>query len=1045
MLRSGETVPFHHRSSSSPDKSTSGRPHNILSDDNNDDDSIRDDAGHVGQEEDSNRDLELHPEYTTTTTTTTTPRSQGKDEISHRLEVVRSALRRFTDDAVRGGITPTTATTTTAIAVESDEGLDRSSLDEATSWNLGLALFGPDPAAVETAVRDGLLQVEQELESLVQEAQLKSKTARSDDNSNSNRVQSSPPPPTTPDQLQIEALFLQSQIRSLKTLGQVRANLDEALFYATTTDPLSLVASSTLSSFPNDALSSSAQQQQQPSLVRAAEFLRRAEECLEEEDRGRVASSSADLADERDSVSILLQEAKIAVQRQRADLIYRTTALWKIELTGAEGGGDGNGSLVVSIAPSDLHAAYDASHILRDSKVHLMVRSLLRHLADHVLRPALPPSSATEGTTTKTPRPPGKSSPHTLRPTKSPFPVAATTAFHRGPWTCEELSGPPRHQGRRFEWTAVHDAKSDQHKDHGNNSGAGGHGDDDCIIAHWKDALNLWRQILEFVADRILLRRSDWLREVGDYLWGPPRATPQSLDLTNLGLEPRRLGDDDAVLREPLFDALRDTCVPHRIPSNELRATIIQRSHQLRTLLEPFAEALVRLGYVGGQTGDDDNNTRGGGDTTVVRLGHAAALAHFAEGLEREYVEKRRGRILQGARETILTTDYHNTVRVGDQPFELPTPKPKEKSTKPSKGAGSGWGSVNLQVQSSRDILRDGLAVFQLPCCNVSSTALESMKLCRAVLDEAVEVAAALTKDEKEVQEVEESTANPPVAEVALSTLPAVLYQSAREVLDLFRAMVPVLYGYEIQNVPRTAAVFHNDCVYLAHHCLTLGLEFRHRLEALHNPKHPSSSSASPGRRASHDSLDLLQRTALFVDMVPLFRDMADKSLGNVLDKHAKELVDVVGRRIPLLGESLRSDEFLVEWSDAEEAVEAGLHHLQRLFQAWKSVLSQEILVRSLWYLADVILTLLLDQITLKARDISAAACPFVGSLFQTAQDGILEMVGGDADPSRVLDRFSAVGRFLNMSLAEVQVALSEGAFRSVTGKSLCCFAWWDS
>ena len=49
------------------------------------------------------------------------------------------------------------------------------------------------------------------------------------------------------------------------------------------------------------------------------------------------------------------------------------------------------------------------------------------------------------------------------------------------------------------------------------------------------------------------------------------------------------------------------------------------------------------------------------------------------------------------------------------------------------------------------------------------------------------------------------------------------LYRTSRELLDLFRAIVPTLHATEVASIPRTAAVLHNDCVYLAHESMLLG------------------------------------------------------------------------------------------------------------------------------------------------------------------------------------------------------------------------------
>ena len=79
--------------------------------------------------------------------------------------------------------------------------------------------------------------------------------------------------------------------------------------------------------------------------------------------------------------------------------------------------------------------------------------------------------------------------------------------------------------------------------------------------------------------------------------------------------------------------------------------------------------------------------------------------------------------------------------------------------------------------------------------------AQEILQLCRKTLDDASNEEAATIID----------------------TLPSSLYRASREVLDLFRAIIPTRHGKEIASLPRIAAVLHNDCVYLAHETSFLG------------------------------------------------------------------------------------------------------------------------------------------------------------------------------------------------------------------------------
>lgn len=76
------------------------------------------------------------------------------------------------------------------------------------------------------------------------------------------------------------------------------------------------------------------------------------------------------------------------------------------------------------------------------------------------------------------------------------------------------------------------------------------------------------------------------------------------------------------------------------------------------------------------------------------------------------------------------------------------------------------------------------------------------------------------------------------------------LYISCRN-LSRGCQVIPVQHANALSGVPRIAAVFQNDCLYIAHHMITLGHEFRQGLPPPAN------------------------ETATMIDTVPLFRELA--------------------------------------------------------------------------------------------------------------------------------------------------------------------------
>mmetsp|Transcript_18362 Transcript_18362/g.39744 ORF Transcript_18362/g.39744 Transcript_18362/m.39744 type:complete len:464 (+) Transcript_18362:2-1393(+) len=387
-------------------------------------------------------------------------------------------------------------------------------------------------------------------------------------------------------------------------------------------------------------------------------------------------------------------------------------------------------------------------------------------------------------------------------------------------------------------------------------------------------------------------------------------------------------------------------------------------------------------------------------DTSMV--GGSAALSPlsvFASNYERRFGEKRRIFILSEGRDILLKGDYHNTTTVGvdvkpdqaDSPLEF-------------------------------DETDDGMSVFALHKCSVSQVASNLMALCRQTMDDAVDPRSCAP-----------SAAN--------AALPPQLYRTARELLDLYRAIVPSAYGSEIASVPRTAAILHNDCVFFAHNCLTLGLEYKEKFPA-NTPR--------------------LRQLCTFVDLVPPFRELAERAMGSMIDRQKAQLYEVVGSRISILGDALRANESVVEWTDAETALTAGTYHLRHISQAaWRPVLSRDIYGRAMGNLVDTIFSLFLDQV-MNAHDISEPASHYVGALFRNTTRTMVELfvdegrsASGSSFTSRpssytdsaalktarsscnYWEKFTAVGEFMYMSLSDITAALGEGTFRSVSGPEL--------
>ena len=624
---------------------------------------------------------------------------------------------------------------------------------------------------------------------------------------------------------------------------------------------------------------------------------------------------------------------------------------------------------------------------------------------------------------------------------------------------------------KSLEWTREN---NDQEEDEDNNTLERKEEEEEDVVAAWKETLEFVQYILVFVADHVLLGRSDLCQLLGQRLLGRPKAqvatgvnnrnkNNQKNNNELLGLTMttsnafQLIGKDDGILMEPLVDLMMDTCLPDFVSPNKKKKKKKQTDEEsvdcgcdlvqelrhvqsrLQTIVLPFLETLQTHGLLHESSSttttatmtnvmqDLATTTTTTTETTNSSNNESCRLYEFVQHFMAHYIHHRHSLLLDEARTLILQEkDFHNTQSVGVDPMTITSEEDRRLGLDP------------------------GLDLFVLHQSCVSETALSLHQLCVACMDEAVDTAVALA-----VQANATTTTGRP--DMALDDLPATLYQTARQVLDLYRAIVPVRYGKEIAQVPRTAAIFYSDCVFLAHHCHSLGLLYRDKF-----PEGTSSSASSNNNSINSD----LRRVCIFVDKVPLFRDMADRCMKEMLDRQSHQIQELVHPRIPLLSKALRSTEIVAEWADAETALNAALYHLQHLAQQWKPVLAQRMFHSTLGYLAHVLFTLFLEPV-LAAPDLSTDACEFVHDLFGKALDRVqtLLQVSSSASQSSTgagaasfssswngnkeeeddgvvamvptWNRFKAVGQFMDMTLNDVEVALSQGVFASVTGQEL--------
>ena len=342
-------------------------------------------------------------------------------------------------------------------------------------------------------------------------------------------------------------------------------------------------------------------------------------------------------------------------------------------------------------------------------------------------------------------------------------------------------------------------------------------------VARFLSCLNFTLQLLQFVHRHVLLRRNDLAKLLGNYLFGTyPIDTSLSSGSAQLGgmlLGYAAQGEEGEVrpLAMELVRCMRSWCIPEGSCVEVWRMIPRIRDVLVREVMA-FEDGLVEMGYMtchqGGVPGKfagasspsglsvlmnedgvvdspmgnnfltvdpgspiDVSSPPADSESNKSNKAIRSSLSEVAHNFIQAYSENRRSQILNRARSILVNTDYHNSVQVGKF-----VPPPAEPGT-------------------IEHLNEDPLNLFAFHRCSISTTAQKTLELVRQTLDEAIQ----------------------PEMAVELDALPPMLYRASREVLDLFRAMVPTLYASEIGSIPRMAAILHNDCVYLAHEASLLG------------------------------------------------------------------------------------------------------------------------------------------------------------------------------------------------------------------------------
>ncbi|XP_025896051.1 centromere/kinetochore protein zw10 homolog [Nothoprocta perdicaria] len=359
------------------------------------------------------------------------------------------------------------------------------------------------------------------------------------------------------------------------------------------------------------------------------------------------------------------------------------------------------------------------------------------------------------------------------------------------------------------------------------------------------------------------------------------------------------LGD---IIWEELSDCLIQNCLVNSIPTNSSK---LEQYVEVIKSTEEFEKALKNMQFLKG-------------DTTN--------LLKYARNVNSHFANKKCQDVIVAARK-LMTSEIHNTVKISpDSSVALPR--------LPDPGAGD-----HLKMEKTSKLLHNEMMIlendsklsqhtFSLPACRISSSVEELMDLAYQTLLEAT-----ASTDQCCIQ----------------------LFYSVRNIFQLFYDVVPTYHKENLQKLPQLAAIHHNNCMYIAHHLLTLGHQFRYRLTSI-----------------------LCDGTATFVDMVPGFRRLGMECF---LAQMRVQKGEILERLSSARNFSNMDDE--ENYCAANKAIRQVLHQLKRLGKVWQDVLPVNVYCKAMGTLLNTALTEIVTRIT-ALEDISAEDADRLYSLCKT-------------------------------------------------------------
>ncbi|XP_015183262.1 PREDICTED: centromere/kinetochore protein zw10 homolog [Polistes dominula] len=158
-------------------------------------------------------------------------------------------------------------------------------------------------------------------------------------------------------------------------------------------------------------------------------------------------------------------------------------------------------------------------------------------------------------------------------------------------------------------------------------------------------------------------------------------------------------------------------------------------------------------------------------------------LKEYTDNIDTIFIDKICQDLMVKAK-TIIRKDLHDSIKhISETPLKFPSNELENEDV-----------PIHRYLNESS---------FQLSTCQISKSAKEILDLARSILDEACD---------------------------SLDASAVRLFYTCRNIFEMYAGLVPEHHRKFLETIPQQVALFHNNCMYLAHHLLTLAHEYRDKL-----------------------------------------------------------------------------------------------------------------------------------------------------------------------------------------------------------------------